>query len=135
MELGFMFIGKLSKKVGISIKAIRYYEEIGLIKPAHREGKYRVYDESYIPVLEMIKLAKKLGFTLDELKEIAKSKSQQGLVPITQLRQALDKKRTNVVEQIETLNQTLSDMALLEAQVIKYNQCLVSDLAVLDSSK
>ncbi|MFD2179721.1 MerR family transcriptional regulator [Veronia pacifica] len=127
-----MFIGKLSKKVGISIKAIRYYEEIGLIKPAQREGKYRVYDDSYIPVLEIIKLAKKLGFTLDELKEIAESKSQQGLVPITQLRQALGKKRANVMQQIEALNQVLSDMTTLEEQVTQYNQCLLSNLASLE---
>ncbi|WP_245680731.1 MerR family transcriptional regulator [Veronia pacifica] len=132
MEPDLMFIGKLSKKVGISIKAIRYYEEIGLIKPAQREGKYRVYDDSYIPVLEIIKLAKKLGFTLDELKEIAESKSQQGLVPITQLRQALGKKRANVMQQIEALNQVLSDMTTLEEQVTQYNQCLLSNLASLE---
>lgn len=132
MEPDFMFIGKLSKKVGMSIKAIRYYEEIGLIKPAQREGKYRVYDDSYIPVLEMIKRAKKLGFTLDELKEIAESKSQQGLVPLTQLRQALDKKRAHVMQQIEALNQTLLDMTTLEEQVTQYNQCLLSNLASLD---
>lgn len=120
-----MYIGKLSKTVGVSIKAIRYYEEIGLIKPAQRVGNYRIYDESYIAVLEMITLAKKLGFTLAELKEIAQSKTQQGLVPIDLLTQSLANKRAMVHQQIEVLNQILTDMATLEGQVTKYNQCLL----------
>lgn len=79
------------EKTGVSVKAIRHYEEIALIKSPQRDGKYRVYDDSYVQVLSMIKAAKGLGFTLEELRTIAKAKSQEGLVPMDLLKAELQK--------------------------------------------
>ena len=45
-----MYIGELSKRTGLSVKAIRLYEEKGLVKPPLRVGRYRVYQESDIEV-------------------------------------------------------------------------------------
>ena len=63
-----MYIGEASKKTGLSIKAIRFYEEIGLIRSIPRSGRYRVYSESDIDLLVLIKEAKQLGVTLSQLK-------------------------------------------------------------------
>lgn len=68
--MGSMYIGEVSKKTGLSIKAIRLYEEKGLILPPPRNGKYRVYGDSYIEILNLIKEAKLLGVTLSQLKEL-----------------------------------------------------------------
>jgi DNA-binding transcriptional MerR regulator len=63
-----MYIGEVAKKTGLSIKAIRLYEEKGLIMPPPRNGRYRVYSESHIDILNLIKEAKLLGVTLSQLK-------------------------------------------------------------------
>lgn len=68
--MGSMYIGEVSKKTGLSIKAIRLYEEKGLILPPPRNGKYRVYGNSHIEILNLIKEAKLLGVTLSQLKEL-----------------------------------------------------------------
>ncbi|MEH6450938.1 MAG: MerR family transcriptional regulator [Oleispira sp.] len=65
-----MYIGEASKKTGLSIKAIRFYEEKGLIVRPDRVGRYRVYKEIDIELLILIKEAKELGITLSQLKGI-----------------------------------------------------------------
>jgi DNA-binding transcriptional MerR regulator len=63
-----MYIGEVSKITGVSIKAIRLYEEKGLLLEVARSGKYRIYDHSHIQAIELIKEAKGLGFKLSEMK-------------------------------------------------------------------
>jgi MerR family copper efflux transcriptional regulator len=65
-----MYIGEAAKITGLSIKAIRFYEEKGLIKPPNRVGRYRVYHNTEIELLILIKEAKELGVTLAQLKGI-----------------------------------------------------------------
>ena len=62
-----MYIGEVAKKTGLSIKAIRLYEERGLIVSPPRKGRYRVYNQSHIEILSLIKEAKSLGTTLAQL--------------------------------------------------------------------
>ena len=64
-----MYIGKVSKKTGASIKAIRFYEEIGLLNDVMRSGKYRVYNEDHVTLILLILKAKPLGFRLSEMKD------------------------------------------------------------------
>ncbi|WDE02610.1 MerR family transcriptional regulator [Thalassomonas actiniarum] len=65
-----MFIGEVSKNTGLSIKAIRLYEEKGLIPAPKRRGRYRVYAASDVEVLRLIFEAKRLGVTLARLKNV-----------------------------------------------------------------
>jgi DNA-binding transcriptional MerR regulator len=65
-----MFIGEVSKITGLSRKAIRLYEEKGLIPTPQRRGRYRVYSDHEIEVLHLIIEAKSLGVTLTKLKGI-----------------------------------------------------------------
>lgn len=123
-----MYIGELSKKTGVSVKAIRHYEDIALIKSPLRDGKYRVYDDSYIQVLGMIKTAKGLGFTLEELRTIAKAKTQEGLVPMDLLKAELQKKRTDILIKKAELEKRLEEMDELEISVQHYNQCLLENI-------
>jgi len=63
-----MYIGEVAKKTGLSIKAIRLYEEKGLIIPPPRKGRYRVYSDAQIDVLNLIKETKLLGASLSQIK-------------------------------------------------------------------
>jgi len=65
-----MFIGEASKRTGLSIKAIRFYEEIGLIMQPERMGRYRVYQEEDVELLMLIKEAKEFGIALSQLKGV-----------------------------------------------------------------
>ncbi|CAB5716583.1 Copper export regulator [Delftia tsuruhatensis] len=66
-----MNIGEASKASRISAKMIRYYEQIGLIPPAHRsESGYRVYGGSDIQRLHFIRRARDFGFSAYEIKDL-----------------------------------------------------------------
>jgi MerR family copper efflux transcriptional regulator len=63
-----MYIGELSKRTGLSLRAIRLYEEKGLIQTVQRKGRYRIYSDSDVDLLNLISEAKSLGITLAQLK-------------------------------------------------------------------
>ncbi|WP_025848751.1 MerR family transcriptional regulator [Paenibacillus ehimensis] len=64
-------IGQLSKKTNISIRTLRFYDEIGLLKPAKvADSGYRYYSNEEISVLRHITALKELGFTLASIKEL-----------------------------------------------------------------
>lgn len=64
-------IGALAKRVGFAVSALRYYEEVGLIPQAlRRESGHRVYPESVLDVLILIRHCRDLGFSIDETREL-----------------------------------------------------------------
>lgn len=66
-------IGDVAKKCNISIKTLRYYEELELIKPIKVDiySGYRYYDESNIKEIYKIQFLKELGFTLQEIHDFS----------------------------------------------------------------
>lgn len=62
-----MNIGQASQASGVSPKMIRYYEQIGLIRPADRtDSNYRVYGADEVHTLRFIRRARTLGFSTEE---------------------------------------------------------------------
>ncbi|MEL7069606.1 MAG: MerR family transcriptional regulator [Cyanobacteria bacterium J06581_3] len=63
-------VGELAKQTGLSIRTLRYYDEIGLLVPSHRtEAEYRLYSEEDIARLQQILSLRQLGFALKEIRE------------------------------------------------------------------
>jgi MerR family copper efflux transcriptional regulator len=60
-------IGQAAQRSGVPAKTIRYYESIGLVRPARGENKYRAYGDSEVETLRFINRARALGFTLKEV--------------------------------------------------------------------
>jgi Cu(I)-responsive transcriptional regulator len=63
-----MNIGEAAGASGVSAKMIRYYEQIGLIRPASRtDSNYRSFNDRDVNDLRFIKRARSLGFSVDEI--------------------------------------------------------------------
>ena len=66
-----MNIGQASKASGVSTKMIRYYDEIGLVRPASRtDSNYREFDEREVNELRFIRRARSLGFSMPEITQL-----------------------------------------------------------------
>ncbi len=71
MGLNHKQIGEVAERTGLSLRTIRYYEEVGLITPSTRSpGGFRLYSELDIARLELIKRMKPLDFSLEEIREL-----------------------------------------------------------------
>lgn len=80
-----MTSGEIAKKAGISQKAVRLYDEKGLLKPAeYSEGNYRLYDNEALLVLEKIIALKQIGFTLEEIKDNLIGSNSKGIMETLQ---------------------------------------------------
>lgn len=71
MTASLLRIGELARRAGVSHRTIHYYERIGLLAPAQREGAgYRYYDEQALERLEKIAALKNIGLSLQEIGQV-----------------------------------------------------------------
>ena len=70
MDEELLPIGRISKLAGISADTLRYYDDIGILKPAYisDESGYRYYAAGQAVILAKIRELKEYGFSLDEIK-------------------------------------------------------------------
>jgi len=74
-----MQIGEFAKQAGVSIRAIRYYEELGLIQPEKRSrGGFRLYGAENRKRLAVINFLKDAGLSLIEIRQILLAKKPSG---------------------------------------------------------
>ena len=68
---GLLDIGRASKESGVSVKMIRHYEAIGLLRNVARTyANYRVYSENNVHTLRFIKRARSLGFAMQDVRQL-----------------------------------------------------------------
>ncbi|PXY32757.1 MerR family transcriptional regulator [Prauserella muralis] len=66
-----MQIGEVAARTGLSLRTIRYYEEVGLVTPSARsQGGFRLYTEPDVARLQLVMRMKPLGFQLEEMREL-----------------------------------------------------------------
>ncbi|GBE42401.1 mercuric resistance operon regulatory protein [bacterium BMS3Bbin10] len=64
-------IGEMSRRTGVNIETIRYYERIGVMpEPLRTEGGHRAYDADQLKRLAFIKRSRELGFALNEIRAL-----------------------------------------------------------------
>jgi MerR family copper efflux transcriptional regulator len=64
-------IGEVAEQIGLSLRTVRYYEEVGLVSPSARsEGGFRLYSDEDVSRLALVKRMKPLGLTLEEMGEL-----------------------------------------------------------------
>ena len=97
-------IGQLAKESGVRTDTIRYYEQLGLIKPEGRsESGYRLYSDDAIRLVQFIRRAKDLGFKLAEIKTLLTLKASQ-TATCNDMLQRTEEKLVEAKENIKHLN-------------------------------
>jgi MerR family redox-sensitive transcriptional activator SoxR len=92
-------IGQVARRAGLRTSAIRYYEAVGLLPEAPRESGQRRYGEETLRRLQVIEVAKRAGFSLDEAR-ILLSTGNGGPPAHAQLRELAERKLPEVDELI-----------------------------------
>jgi len=99
-----MLIGELSQQMNMSRDTIRFYEKMQLIHSLVRNNGYKDYPEQTLQQLQLIQVAKNLGFTLAEIRQIIHL-ANESEIPAEQFQAILQDKLNTVREKIEQLQQ------------------------------
>jgi MerR family transcriptional regulator, repressor of the yfmOP operon len=115
-------IGDVAKRVGMTPRTIRYYEDIGLLNSVRRvEGGRRIYTDEDIRRLKFIERLKLLGLTLDEMKELEElyvnCRSNDRVLP--HLLQLLDKHLDSIVSKMEQLKMLQRDIEAYRGHILQ----------------
>lgn len=108
-----MQIGDLSKRTGISVRMLRYYEQEGLLAPARRASGYRDYDDGDELVARRIRLLGEAGLTLDTIRVLLPCvrSDRPDFVPCAEVRAALRGALTGLDEKIACLDASRAILA------------------------
>ena len=112
---GYVTVGEVAKKMGITVRTLQYYDKEGLLSPsAKTEGGRRLYNERDLVVLHQLLSLKSLGFSLDNIKEALVSLDTPGGVA-----DALAKQAGSIREKIKQLSASLTAIEQLRAEVLQ----------------
>jgi len=102
-------IGQIAEQSGLSVKTIRYYEEIGLLAPNVKRSQsgYRLFEPEVLNRLAFVKRAQSLGLSLAEIARIL-NVHDEGHLPCGEVKHFLQAKLDSIEAQIEAL-ETLRD--------------------------
>lgn len=97
-------IGEVAKLSGLPVKTIRYYEDIGLLRPTveRSPGGYRLFQTQVLNRLAFIKRSQGLGLNLTEIAEILEV-HDRGELPCGQVKQRLEAQLAAIADQIRAL--------------------------------
>lgn len=99
----YLTIGQLAKRTGLRTSALRYYEEQALLTPATRsDAGYRLYDERAEQRVRFIGRAQRLGFSLEEIKQLLQGLSGDAL-SLTDVSQLAGRRYLMLEQQITDL--------------------------------
>jgi len=102
-------VQKLGKLAGISTRTLRYYDEIGILKPARiNSSGYRIYGEKEVDSLQQILFYRELDVSLDSIKEILTSPSFDGENALREHREKLLEKRNQLDALIANVDKTIA---------------------------
>lgn len=101
-------INEISKLTGITVRALHYYDQIGLLAPKKQtETGYRIYDEKDLKMLQQILFFKELDFPLEEIKDIMQRPGYDEAQVLSKQRKLLVEKRERLDAIIGLVDKTL----------------------------
>ncbi|TCS92068.1 MerR family transcriptional regulator [Hazenella coriacea] len=106
-----MKVKEVADLVGVSIRTLHHYDEIGLLTPKETtESGYRIYSEENLEMLQQILFFKELGFSLKEIKKIIHSPLFNRHEALILQRKMLIEKRNKLDKMIVTIDKTIKHM-------------------------
>ncbi|MGI5921090.1 MAG: MerR family transcriptional regulator [Syntrophomonadaceae bacterium] len=113
-------VQKLSQMAGISTRTLRYYDEIGLLKPARiNTSGYRIYGQKEIDRLQQILFYRELGVNLEKIKEIVTASSFDAIKALQEHREKLLVKSEQLDLLISNVDKTI---AAAEGRIVMSNK-------------
>ena len=110
---GYMRIGEIAKRAGVTVRTLSYYDKEGLFKPSSEsEAGYRLYADKDMVKLIQILMLKELGFPLCEIK-----KRLSKLDTPEDVRAMLTEQASHIRKKIEALTESLEAMESLNAEI------------------
>lgn len=104
-------VKKLAKLSGISIRTLRFYDTIGLLKPAYYgDNNYRYYENEQILLLQQILFYRELGFPLNDIQKIISSDHFNKIDALISHKQVLTQSLDRTKKLIKTIDQTISHL-------------------------
>ena len=118
-------ISQVTQQTGVRPSALRYYEEIGLLRPTRRIGGRRQYDESVLQRLALIQTGQRAGFTLAELGILLNTvlNSQTGGAEWHELVNRKLKEMDALLRNITSMKQLLED--IMDCDDTSLAECIV----------
>jgi len=102
-------VKRLSQIAGVSSRTLRYYDEIGLLKPARiNSSGYRIYGQREVDLLQQILFYRELGISLEDIKELITSPSFDEAKALQDHRQKLLEKRAQLDILIANVEKTIA---------------------------
>ncbi|MBY6019404.1 MerR family DNA-binding protein [Halomonas denitrificans] len=111
-----MKIGQVARETGLSVKAIRYYHDIGLVVAQRGDNGYRAYSAAQLEQLRFVARSKALGFSLEQCAELLslQSRSDRTAAQVKAL----------AVDQLALVREKIAQLQALEARLNGLvNQC------------
>jgi len=104
-------VKKLAKLSGISIRTLRFYDMIGLLKPAYYgDNHYRYYEDEQILLLQQILFYRELGFSLNDIQRIISSDDFNKVEALISHKQVLTQSLDRTKSLIKTIDQTIEHL-------------------------
>ena len=112
---GFMTVGEVAKKMGVTVRTLQYYDREGLLHPsAESDGGRRLYTDKDLVLLHQIISMKLLGFSLTDIKGRLNS-----LKTPAEVANALTEQADDIRQKIEELQASLSEIEQLKVEVLQ----------------
>lgn len=108
----YLRIGEMAKQFGVTLRALRFYEDKGLLSP-RREGATRLYSRRDRARLKLILLGRKVGFSLRDVKQMIDLYDPNG-TNVRQLKTTLDKSEKQLVrlnKQRDAIEEAIRDLS------------------------
>jgi len=131
---GYMTVGEIAKKMGVTVRTLQYYDKEGILSPsAESEGGRRLYTYKDIVWLHQIQSMKYLGFSLEDIKSRLPSIDTPGEVSSVLIEQA-----KAIREKINSLKDVLESIEKLNEEVLQMdsvNWARYADIVVMLQEK
>ena len=101
-------IGEVSKRSGITVRALRHYEKLGLIAPRRTEARQRVYAYRDIARLHHIQMLKRTGLTLGQIKDMIISTDWSATHILEMQKEITEKRLADAQDTLRLINETLA---------------------------